>query len=711
MANTTFRWVATLSDLYAESGMVNGEVGVVEGYASAGDGGGGTFSFATTIPNPAKVSNVSAAGLVEITTTADHTLLTGQRVRIGGVTGTGLSSVNATWTITVTATNKFTLDGSSITGSYTSGGAVGNFGMTLPSNSATAGIWTRQRNSDANVLDVRCFGAVRDSAGGGDAIQFAIKELTAHPNDYAYLLIPAGTWWLTAALNLGHLRMEIRGAGWQTTGDGELFSDGGNGYLTKTTGTVLHPVGCSAFTRSYGSGATEDHYLTVADLAIVGDGSDVPAFDFGTPGSTATVWNRYLRVGVFKMGTGFDASLHYNCMWRDCVANGCKVGFRLGWPSAGDTSGNINRVENINLDACDAGFLLLEGTGLQVDLVLAEQNCRDLLLLRPKGNNTLTNIVVRGVHFETAAYLASTTASAGQTLPVSSLTVAATSAFPSSGTLSVTTGAGVQTVTYTNKTSTTFTGCSGGVGTTAASAPVFLGNSLITLDGSLGSDVGPAYVGCSDVTVEDVAYQGSTYNQVLATTALGSHTYCIRLDLGHVRAQTAPTVVVDASFHVPNFRNCQLTDIDTSALADVALLNVQTNTTGQPGLTEFRKSGLSVGFGRYTVPSSVAVADAVYATGADTADRADASTATKMPAFGFVVAKLDTTTALVARDGTYAGFSGLTAGSAYYVSKSTPGRVTTDVSGYGVGNVVQAVGFAKNTTSLALQIDRDIVVL
>lgn len=53
----------------------------------------------------------------------------------------------------------------------------------------------------------------------------------------------------------------------------------------------------------------------------------------------------------------------------------------------------------------------------------------------------------------------------GAALPQATINVASTTGFPTSGTIYVTTGAGVQTVTYTGVTATTFTGCSGGTGT------------------------------------------------------------------------------------------------------------------------------------------------------------------------------------------------------------------------------------------------------
>lgn len=57
-----------------------------------------------------------------------------------------------------------------------------------------------------------------------------------------------------------------------------------------------------------------------------------------------------------------------------------------------------------------------------------------------------------------------TSGSAGADLPQATVNVTSTADFPSSGTVVVITSNGAQTVTYTGKTSTTFTGCSGGTG-------------------------------------------------------------------------------------------------------------------------------------------------------------------------------------------------------------------------------------------------------
>lgn len=56
----------------------------------------------------------------------------------------------------------------------------------------------------------------------------------------------------------------------------------------------------------------------------------------------------------------------------------------------------------------------------------------------------------------------------GDSLPVATINVASTTNFPSTGTLSIQSGvAAITAVTYTGKTATTFTGCSGGTGSLA----------------------------------------------------------------------------------------------------------------------------------------------------------------------------------------------------------------------------------------------------
>lgn len=60
----------------------------------------------------------------------------------------------------------------------------------------------------------------------------------------------------------------------------------------------------------------------------------------------------------------------------------------------------------------------------------------------------------------------------GASLPQSTIHVAHTVGYPTTGALHVTTSGGTQTVTYTGKTATTFTGCSGGTGTMSTGGAV-----------------------------------------------------------------------------------------------------------------------------------------------------------------------------------------------------------------------------------------------
>lgn len=74
-------------------------------------------------PRTFAINAATNASPIEITVTASaHRLATGDRVSISGVSGN--PAANGTWTITKTAANKFTLDGSTGNGAYTSGGTV-----------------------------------------------------------------------------------------------------------------------------------------------------------------------------------------------------------------------------------------------------------------------------------------------------------------------------------------------------------------------------------------------------------------------------------------------------------------------------------------------------------------------------------------------------------------------------------------------------------
>jgi hypothetical protein len=144
MANA--RWDSNVTALQAETTQVNGEVALLAGYTTPGDGGGGMLYFTTPTPTGRQITNATNATPIVVTTATTHTFVLGQRIMIGGVAGN--LAANGTWLVAAPTTTQLTLhklDGTNSVGSgaYTSGGAIGDGGGTIPSGSATQGIWTR----------------------------------------------------------------------------------------------------------------------------------------------------------------------------------------------------------------------------------------------------------------------------------------------------------------------------------------------------------------------------------------------------------------------------------------------------------------------------------------------------------------------------------------------------------------------------------------
>ncbi len=121
------------------------------------------------------------------------------------------------------------------------------------------------------------------------------------------------------------------------------------------------------------------------------------------------------------------------------------------------------------------------------------------------------------------------------------------------------------------------------------------------------------------------------------------------------------------------------------------------------GLIIWRDQFVIVSGRPYSCPVAVSVGDAVFITGADAVDRADASSVATSPAFGFVRFKPSTTSCLVQSAGEMDAFGALVAGDTYYLSDSVPGGIT-NVAPSG-GPTVQPLAFARNATTLVILID------
>ena len=101
------------------------------------------------------------------------------------------------------------------------------------------------------------------------------------------------------------------------------------------------------------------------------------------------------------------------------------------------------------------------------------------------------------------------------------------------------------------------------------------------------------------------------------------------------------------------------------------------------------------------------VGDAVFENVANSVRQSNASGTANMPVIGVIVSKPTPTTCIIARSGEVAVFVGLVVGQEYYAS-TTPGQLTTAVPTV-TGQVAQYIGYARNTTTLVVQL-RDPVV-
>jgi hypothetical protein len=111
----------------------------------------------------------------------------------------------------------------------------------------------------------------------------------------------------------------------------------------------------------------------------------------------------------------------------------------------------------------------------------------------------------------------------------------------------------------------------------------------------------------------------------------------------------------------------------------------------------------------FDCPGAVSVGDAVYIWGTNEVRRAQADSSSSGPVIGFVASKPSSTTCRVITSGPISGFVGLTAGAKYYLSHTTAGAITATPTAT-VGQVVQKVGIAMNSTTLFIQIDVPMVV-
>jgi hypothetical protein len=105
----------------------------------------------------------------------------------------------------------------------------------------------------------------------------------------------------------------------------------------------------------------------------------------------------------------------------------------------------------------------------------------------------------------------------------------------------------------------------------------------------------------------------------------------------------------------------------------------------------------------YTAGEALVATDAVYISAADTVSKAECDVVTSSYLIGFATGAANTSDPVTVRKNGYlGGFSTLTAGARYYLS-ATAGAITATLP-TGTGNVIVQAGYAKNTTTLDIQI-------
>jgi hypothetical protein len=106
----------------------------------------------------------------------------------------------------------------------------------------------------------------------------------------------------------------------------------------------------------------------------------------------------------------------------------------------------------------------------------------------------------------------------------------------------------------------------------------------------------------------------------------------------------------------------------------------------------------------YIADEDLLARDVVYISANDNVSKALANNTSQSYAIGVAKAAADDTDPVdVVSDGLVTGYSGLTAGSRYYLSASNAGEIVSTIPA-GSGNTVVQVGYAKSATALQLQI-------
>lgn len=291
------------------AGLAAGAGGLVIAIKAASSTSGAFLLLATS-----SVSGATNVSPIAITTTAPHGLATGQVVAVSGVGGN--TGANGTFVITVVDTTHFTLNGSSGTGAYTSGGTVTPGAITttmLPGVSGSIG--TSVPTTSGTPADTYYFvlKIVNGGTVGTSGITYQMS-LDAGRNFGPVLSLgtstsigPVGSTGITISLASGTLttgqqfQFSTTEPTWNTAGlQAALNTFQGSAYAIVGVGST-HIVGSQNYAASGSTAGTLEGYLDTLAAARIytraffsaRDAS--PAAAWGGTGETESTWMTSLQ--------------------------------------------------------------------------------------------------------------------------------------------------------------------------------------------------------------------------------------------------------------------------------------------------------------------------------------------------------------------------------------------------------------------------------
>lgn len=483
--------------------------------------------MANTMSVSYSISNTTGAGVspIVITTTSTHSLASNQQVTISGVNGN--TAANGTFQITVISSTTFSLNSTTGNGAYTGGGtvnttahaypinftegspvlAVGNDGYTSAQVSTTTfgdAIFTATNTqpftstaSSLTLNQATNYQTTIAAGSNGASLPQSIINVAATTTASTTIALASNAVSLpTATINVAST------TGFPSGGYIMVQTTEGIQLVTYTGTTATTFTGCSGGIGSMTTGGTVNIGFPTAGTINVTTNAGVQTVTYtgitstsftGCSGGTGTMStggavrapiqlttttaNTYPNLGSVVV-SGALGNTAANGTWTITtptynITNGLFYGTQVAFQSnnAALPQATINATTaapfctTTGIQALPTGTINVTATAPASTTIAAGSNGQSL-------PQTTIN-VVSNTGFPTSGTInvsttVSTTVALGSnnaTLPQSTIFVASTAGYPTTGgTINVTSDAGVQSVTYTGVTGTSFIGCSGGTG-------------------------------------------------------------------------------------------------------------------------------------------------------------------------------------------------------------------------------------------------------